>query len=74
MYNNIGLALRVPAGDLEAIEKSNAYKVDRCFQEMLKVCLSREGGLSQRALADALCSPTVARADVGRKIRSQTFN
>ena len=72
-YYNLGIALKVSADDLDAIEKSSSYKVDGCFAEMLKNCLKREEGLSQRALADALASQPVGYGNLGAVIRAMRF-
>ena len=72
-YYSLGTALGVSAGDLDAIEKSGFGQIDRCFTEMLKVCLKRERGLSQQELADALGSPAVGFGRLAQEIRSKTF-
>ena len=72
-YYNLGIALRVSADDLDATERSSAYKVDECFTEMLKICLRRSEGLSQRRLADALESHPVGYGNLGEKVRSVKF-
>ena len=72
-YYNLGLALQVSANDLDAIQKSNAYRVDECFTDMLKLILRGTEGLSQDALADALGSNTVGFGSLACDIRSMTF-
>ena len=74
-YYNLGIALRVSADDLDGIEKSNLYKVDECFREMLKICLRRDEGLSQQKLANALAkfNETVGYGNLGRDILAKTF-
>ena len=72
-YYNLGIALKVSADDLDAIEKSNSYKVDECFREMLKKCLKCDDGLSQRALADALANESVGYGNLAEEILALTF-
>ena len=72
-YYCIGVALGVPTDDLDAFEKSNAYRVDECFMEVLKHCLRRGEGLSQQKLADALASNPVAFGNLADEIRCMRF-
>ena len=58
-WNNIGLALEVSQGDLEAIKASNNNDADVCFREILTRWLQRCSRPTWRVLADALRSPTV---------------
>ena len=57
-YYNIGLALDLPSDVLDTIEKSNSYKVEAIFTEMIKECL-RRGLVTQMKLAEALRSRQV---------------
>ena len=72
-YYNLGIALGVSADDLDATEKSQSYRVDECFGDMLKKCLRRDEGLSQRKLARALANETVGYGNLGKKILEMTF-
>ena len=72
-YYNIGIALGVPAGDLDAFEKSNAHRVDECFMDVLKHCLRRNEGLSQQKLANALASDPVGFGNLADEIRLKRF-
>lgn len=72
-YYNIGVALGVPAGDLDAFERSNAYRVDECFMDVLKHCLRQSEGLSQQKLADALASNSVGFGNLADEVRCKRF-
>ena len=72
-YYNIGIELGVPDGDLDAFEKSNSYRVDGCFMDVLKHLLRRSEGLSQQKLADALASPSVSFGNLANSIRYKRF-
>ena len=73
-YYNIGIELGVPDGDLDAFEKSNSYRVDGCFMDVLKHLLRRSEGLSQKKLADALASPPVGFGNLADNIRCKRFS
>ena len=71
-YYNIGIALGVPAGDLDAF-KRNGARDDDCFVDVLKHCLRQPEGLSQKKLADALASKPVAFGGLAEEIRNKKF-
>ena len=72
-YYCFGVALGVSPDDLDAFEKSNAYRVDECFMEVLKYCLRQKEGLSQQKLADALASNPVGLGNLADEIRCMRF-
>lgn len=71
-YYNIGLALDLPSNDLDAIERSNNYRVDVVFTEMIKECL-RKGLVTQRKLAEAVSSSQVGFLYLHEDILAEKF-
>ena len=71
-YYNIGLALDLPPGDIDAIVSGNSYKPDPIFTEMIKECL-RRGLVTQEKLAKAVSSPQVCFTYLSDCILAEKF-
>ena len=71
-YYNIGLALELPSDALDTIEKSNSYRVEAIFTEIIKECL-RRGLVTQTKLAEAVSSSQVSFAYLSSDILAKKF-
>ena len=71
-YYNIGLALELPAGTIDAMEISHSRRVDAIFTEMVGECL-RQGLVTQQKLADAVSSPQVSLEYLKEGILAKKF-
>ena len=71
-YSSLGIELGLAADTIDAIEKSNSYRVDESFTEIIKACL-REGILTQKKLADALSTNPVGFGYLSKEVLAVKF-
>ena len=72
-YYNIGLALDLPPGDIDAIVSGNSHIMPNpIFTEMINECL-RRGLVTQEKLAKAVSSPQVCFAYLSDCILAEKF-
>ena len=67
-WYSIGLQLRLPISDLDAISKENQHPRD-CLLEVIHIWLKRSAKPTWKDLVDALESPTVGYPALGRSLR-----
>ena len=70
--SGIGLALGLAPDAFDAIERSNSYRVDDVFIEMMEKCL-RQGLVTQEKLADAVGSKQVSFGYLSEEILAIKF-
>ena len=68
-WYNIGLALKLTPGTLDAVQQTNHYVVDQCFTATLKEWLGKpELDPSWSGLATALKDSTVGLEDIAEQL------
>ena len=70
-YQNLGYCLGVSPESVRAVQESNHYIVDKCFDEILKELL--KPGLSRNRLAEALASGTMRYGHLAQRVRIANF-
>ena len=72
-YSNLGLQMGVKSDTIDAIERSNNYKVDECFKTVLQEALRSEVPLTKCNLVNALRSPTVGFGILATEVSQINF-
>ena len=68
-WYSIGILLKVPSRKLKEFEENYPKNVARCFSEVINYWISNGEEVTWKVLWEALCSETVAEANLGREIR-----
>ena len=71
-YYNIGLALVLPSGTIDAIVNSNNHRADPIFREIIIQCL-RQGLVTQEKLSKAVSSSMVGFGYLSDRILAEKF-
>ena len=72
-YSNLGLEMGIKPDTIDAIEKSNHYKVDECFKAVLQEALRSEVPLTKHNLVNALRSSTVGFGKLASEVSQMNF-
>lgn len=75
-WYDIGVELKLKAGDLDAIKQTHINDVEKCLTEMILQWLRRvePHPPSWTALCAALQKPAVARCDIAKKVQELSIN